>query len=102
MRGFLRATGAPSVTGKLSIAEPTEDAKKNGSLSLDNMFLLLDSSLKQAYFSIWVLLDRLDVAFTDNHTLEENALRALMRVYNDIHNCDNISLKIFIREDIWK
>jgi hypothetical protein len=34
--------------------------------------------------------------------LEENALRALMRVYSDIRNYDSISLKIFIREDIWK
>lgn len=36
------------------------------------------------------------------HELEANALRALMRVYNDLKGFDNISMKIFIREDIWK
>jgi hypothetical protein len=96
------ATGTPIIAGKIAVGEPTEDAKKRGSLSLDNMFSALDLSLKAADFRIWVLLDRLDVAFIDNHALEENALRALMRVYNDVRNYDSISLKIFIREDIWK
>jgi hypothetical protein len=95
-------TGTPVVSGKISIGEPTDDARKKGTRSLDELFSLLDSSLKEADFRAWVLLDRLDVAFIDNHTLEENALRALMRVYSDIRNYDSISLKIFIREDIWK
>jgi hypothetical protein len=95
-------TGTPVVSGKISIGEPTDDARKKGARSLDELFSLLDSSLKEADFRAWVLLDRLDVAFIDNHTLEENALRALMRVYSDIRNYDSISLKIFIREDIWK
>jgi hypothetical protein len=90
------------VSGKISIGEPTDDARKKGARSLDELFSLLDNSLKEADFRAWVLLDRLDVAFIDNHTLEENALRALMRLYSDIRNYGSISLKIFIREDIWK
>jgi hypothetical protein len=95
-------TGTPVVSGKISIGEPTDDARKKGARSLDELCSLLDNSLKEAEFRAWVLLDRLDVAFIDNHSLEENALRALMRVYSDIRNYDSISLKIFIREDIWK
>jgi hypothetical protein len=47
-------------------------------------------------------LNRLDVAFVDNHSLEANALRALLRAYADIRHRDQIALKIFLREDIWK
>jgi hypothetical protein len=50
---------------------------------------------------VWVLLDRLDVAFIESHDLEKNALRALFRVYRDFGNHDAIKLKIFLRTDIW-
>lgn len=49
----------------------------------------------------WILLDRLDVAFADNVDLEQNALRALFRVYLDLKGLANIRLKIFLRNDIW-
>jgi hypothetical protein len=42
------------------------------------------------------------VAFAESHQLEANALRALMKVYADLRGLDNIDLKIFLREDIWK
>jgi hypothetical protein len=58
--------------------------------------------LEEEKLRVWVLLDRLDVAFVDNHELEANALRALVRAYADIRNLASISLKIFLREDIWK
>lgn len=96
------ATGYPSVGAKISLKEPTTDEKKNGVLSIDNMFSVLSKALVDNDWKIWILLDRLDVAFIDNHDLEANALRALMRVYNDIKGFDNVSMKIFLREDIWK
>jgi hypothetical protein len=46
-------------------------------------------------------MDRLDVAFEENEDLEENALRALFRVYLDIAANKRIGLKIFLRSDIW-
>jgi hypothetical protein len=42
------------------------------------------------------------VAFAESHELEANALRALIKVYADMRGLDNIDLKIFLREDIWK
>jgi hypothetical protein len=46
-------------------------------------------------------LDRLDVAFVENEELEQNALRALFRVYLDLLGSQNLKLKIFLRTDIW-
>lgn len=54
-----------------------------------------------AKFSSWVLLDRLDVAFAEDVELENNALRALFRVYLNLLALSNIKLKIFLRTDIW-
>jgi hypothetical protein len=51
---------------------------------------------------IWIVLDRLDVAFLDSEELEARALRALFRVYLDITGLQNISLKVFLRDDIWQ
>ncbi len=47
-------------------------------------------------------LDRLDVAFADEGELEANALRALFLVYLDLLAYDRITLKIFLRSDIWR
>jgi len=105
IEGFIAmdpSTGTPLACGKISLREPVGEERERGSLSVDNLFSLLSKALKDENFEVWVLLDRLDVAFIDNHELEANALRALMRVYNDVKGFDNISIKIFIREDIWK
>lgn len=90
------------VTGKIVLKEPTTEQQKLGAISVDSLFESLSAALAQTDFKVWVLLDRLDIAFTENHDLEANALRALMRAYADIRSRDNISLKIFLREDIWK
>lgn len=90
------------VTGKIVLKEPTSDQRLLGAISVDSLFESLNEVLKETGFNVWVLLDRLDVAFTENHDLEANALRALIRAYADIRARDNISLKIFLREDIWK
>ncbi len=47
-------------------------------------------------------MDRLDVAFSDSPELERNALRSLFRVYLDLISHSNISIKIFLRDDIWR
>ena len=41
------------------------------------------------------------MAFAEKAELEQNALRALFRVYNDLKSLSNIRLKIFLRTDIW-
>jgi hypothetical protein len=90
------------VTGKIVLREPSAELKSSGFSSVDNLFAVLDDVLSENNLRVWVLLDRLDVAFVENHELEANALRALIRAYADIKHRDQISLKIFLREDIWK
>jgi len=70
--------------------------------SVDELFSLANSALKDFDRTVWILLDRLDVAFIESHQLEKNALRALFRVYLDLNEFQNIKLKIFIRSDIWR
>ena len=96
-------TGMPNgLTGKIVVKEPDAALKKKGVVAVDDLFSRTEDALEYNNFKIWVLLDRLDVAFTENHTLEANALRALIRVYTDFRQYNKISLKIFLREDIWK
>lgn len=97
------ATGMPSgVVGRIVLKEPSSDQKQKGLISVDSLYAALDEALRAYKLKVWVLLDRLDVAFVENHSLEANALRALLRAYSDVRNRDQISLKIFLREDIWK
>jgi hypothetical protein len=91
------AAGSPKFSMKITAGE--EDAP--GTLSVDRLLQLANAALAQAGRRVWVLLDRLDVAFAESHDLEANALRALFRVYRDLDSFEAISLKIFLRVDIW-
>jgi hypothetical protein len=51
--------------------------------------------------NLWLILDRLDVAFAETEELEANALKALFMVYADFREYDRLDIKIFLRSDIW-
>jgi hypothetical protein len=89
------------LTGKISLREPGAEQRKAGIVSADELFELTDLALREVNLTIWVLLDRLDVAFADSRPLEANALRALFKVYLDLVPRERIRLKIFLRTDIW-
>jgi hypothetical protein len=91
----------PTVAGKITPGEPDADDRAKGFMSVDKLAELANVALSNANYQIWVLLDRLDVAFVESHDLERNALRALFRVYRDFGGFDRIKLKIFLRSDIW-
>jgi hypothetical protein len=90
------------VTGKITFREPSVDQTKAGLVSIDKLMHLANEALGALGLHIWILLDRLDVAFTESEELEANALRSLFRSYLDFIVFDNISLKIFLRSDIWR
>jgi hypothetical protein len=90
------------VTGKITSREPGAELRARGFLSADSLFVAANEALVSAGYHLWVLLDRLDVAFAETHELERNALRALFRVYLDLAANEAIKLKIFLRSDIWK
>lgn len=95
-------TGLPGgVEGKVTLREPGNEERKQGYASGDTLLEIADAALGAVNDKIWIVLDRLDVAFAESAGLEENALRALFRVYRDIAGLANISLKIFLRDDIW-
>lgn len=96
--------GQPSIvyTGKITFSEPSADETKAGLMSVDQLLGIANAILSASPgYIVWILLDRLDVAFAENLELEQNALRALFRVYLDMLNYSNIRLKIFLRTDIW-
>jgi len=95
-------TGIPvTVTGRLTLRDLDESGTGNLSVSLDSLLQFANDALVDAQLSLWVLLDRLDIAFADSKSLEENALRALFKVYLDLRKLQQIELKIFLRNDIW-
>ena len=71
-------------------------------MSVDTLFQSAEEALERLPLTVWILMDRLDVAFAESVGLEANALRALFKVYLDLLGKDHIKLKIFLRTDIWR
>jgi hypothetical protein len=90
-----------SFKGKIIFSEPNRSSSDPEIKSVDYLLELANIALSGAKFHAWILLDRLDVAFAEDPQLENNALRALFRVYLDLMALSNIKLKIFLRSDIW-
>ena len=94
------STGLPvGFSGKISFVEPTNKAADV--ISVDSLLFEGNRALSDLEIKLWILLDRLDVAFAETPALEENALRALFRVYLDIMDLEHVSPKVFLRTDIW-
>ena len=97
------ATGLPTgFKGKITFQEPSASARGRGFMSVDQILTLAEEALGDAGFSVWLLLDRLDVAFTENAVLEAHALGALFHAYLDIQAYRHFRLKVFLRTDIWR
>ncbi|MCE9610482.1 MAG: hypothetical protein K8R23_09845 [Chthoniobacter sp.] len=90
------------LTGKITLREPAGSESKLGLESVDNLCRAADDALSQSNYKVWILLDRLDVAFAESTELETRALRALFSTYLDFLGFETIRLKIFLRSDIWK
>lgn len=89
------------ITGKITFRTPTDTQRRDGYNSVDELIETLNTYLASVGINLWILCDRLDVAFEQSLELEKNALRALFKVYLDLEEFGNISLKIFLRNDIW-
>lgn len=95
--------GTPSgFKAKVTFGEPSQAQRDEGYVSAEELLRLADEGLNEAGFQLWIVLDRLDVAFAVSPELEANALRALFRVYLDLLGFESLSLKIFLRDDIWQ
>lgn len=99
IEGALTIEGA---SGKIVFQDPTDEQLERGFVSVDDLLAQANDALSEySNFQVWLVLDRLDVAFAENTELEQNALRALFRVYLDLAAYRSINLKIFLRSDIW-
>lgn len=87
---------------KIAFREPDKREVMAGIKSIEYLYELLEAALKEAKFTLWIAIDRLDVAFTENIPLETNALKALFKVYRDLALLNNLRIKIFLRDDIWR
>ena len=97
LTGFVKG-----IKGKITFRTPSASEAKAGFQSVDQLLELSNAALEEAQISIWVLLDRLDVAFAESEDLEKNALRALFRVYLDTQASKSLRFKIFLRTDLWR
>jgi len=99
----LHESGLPSVTPKLDFGS-SEDTEtwEDDIWDYDEGLALLNSALNENDITVWVLLDRLDEAFTGYSEIERPALRALLRVYLDLLAFDRIGLKLFVRKDLFR
>ncbi|WP_122572375.1 P-loop ATPase, Sll1717 family [Pseudomonas viridiflava] len=88
--------------GKITFDEPTIEQRGLGYRSLDNLLTKLNGYLSSNDITIWLALDRLDVAFADSDELEAMALKSLFRTYMDLMGLSHIKVKIFLRDDIWQ
>lgn len=96
------SSGAVGYSGTITLRESETSDKLIDQISINELLELIQKSLYETGLNVWVLLDRLDVAFNENEDLEESALRALFRVYRDLADKSRINLKIFLRSDIWQ
>jgi hypothetical protein len=81
--------------------EPSKSDFEKGLIPIEYVFELLTESLKLNKYKLWIIIDRLDVAFVESEELEVNALRALFKAYLDLSKFTEIKVKIFLRDDIW-
>jgi hypothetical protein len=95
-------SGTVSVAPRILFREPTGNERLKGLVSVDGLLTLANEAFERAGYTLWLLLDRLDVAFAESPKLERRALRSLFMVYRDLTAFKNIKLKIFLRTDIWR
>lgn len=91
--------GLPIIAPRVEFgdARETQDLVRH-----DEALRLLNDVLDEVGFSAWVVLDRLDEAFQGFPDAEVPALRALLRTYLDLSEYDRVTLKLFVRKDLFR
>lgn len=70
-------------------------------IPIERCLHLLNQCLEEIGKKVWVALDRLDEAFQGHVDAEVPALRALLRTYLDLEEFGNVTVKLFIRRDLF-
>ncbi len=85
--------GLPVTTPQVEFADPAQQVESIIIRHAESLGLL-NTALEEADLSIWMVLDRLDEAFTGYPATEIPALRALFRTYLDLLEFDRVKLKM--------
>jgi hypothetical protein len=83
-------------------SQPTIETISPEEISYGQAFALLDSALSEQKKMVWVVIDRLDEAFVGLPDVEKPALRALLRTYLDLMDCEHLQMKLFLRKDLFR
>ena len=94
--------GMPIITPKLDFELGEGEKRKIDVVPYEDIFKLLNVVLGEIKFQVWIIFDRLDEAFQGYPETETFALRALLRTYLDLLEFDNIKVKLFVRNDLFR
>ncbi len=95
-------SGLPTGLGaKITLSEPSPSRARTGAMSVDRLLATADDALCEPGTTVWLVADRLDVAFGTSQLIEARALRALFRTYLDMQGLRSVKVKLFLRSDIW-
>jgi hypothetical protein len=94
----ITAEGLPVIAPQIEFG----DVQEAPLIRHDEALRLLNDVLEELGFSVWVVLDRLDEAFQGFPESEVPALRALLRSYLDLSEFDRLTLKLFVRKDLFR
>jgi hypothetical protein len=99
----INESGMPTLKPNVEFADSDfNEGDIDESFDYDAALSLLNTALEENDITVWVLLDRLDEAFTGYPDIELPALRALLRAYLDLLAFDRIGLKLFVRKDLFR
>jgi hypothetical protein len=85
------------------VHEPSPDVRRPGMVSVPELLNAAGRALNRARLTVWLVLDRLDVAFDKDEALEAKALQALFQTTLAFSPpAYRLKLKIFLRLDIWE
>lgn len=100
-------SGLTTITGSATFSEPPTDTPAALTAipnfeELETLLQLASDVLAALDCRYWLILDRLDEAFTDRNDVEVPALRGLLRAHLDICSIGNrIRPKLFLRQDLF-
>jgi hypothetical protein len=98
----LNESGLPTLRPNVEFADSDFNEEDDELFDYDAALSLLNNVLDENDITVWILLDRLDEAFTGYPDIELPALRALLRTYLDVLAFDRIGLKLFVRKDLFR
>ncbi len=92
---------APVPVPEIEVGGDHQLESKTVDSQLATQFKSLDDVLVRRGLTVWVLLDRLDVAFDGDAKAESAIVGALMQTYTDLLTTRGLRFRIFLRDDIW-